>query len=95
MEAPPSSLSSRASPDFLLAALGKAACGVFVKENRIWSCYIFKGEVDDISTRAALLDAAFGFVVSGHEFSRAVNSWASQKELLKTAQKRPKSCLFS
>src|SRR5271155_3227364 len=35
MEAPPSPLSSRAYPDFLLAALERAARAVFCKENRM------------------------------------------------------------
>jgi len=35
MEAPPSSLSSRAQPDFLQAAPERAACAVFCKENRM------------------------------------------------------------
>jgi hypothetical protein len=34
-EAPPSPLSSRANPDFLFAALERAACAVFCKENRM------------------------------------------------------------
>jgi hypothetical protein len=34
-EALPSPLSSRAYPDFLLAALERAACAVFCKENRM------------------------------------------------------------
>jgi hypothetical protein len=33
-KAPPSPLSSRAYPDFLFAALERAACAVFCKENR-------------------------------------------------------------
>jgi hypothetical protein len=35
MGAPPSPLSSRAYPDFLFAALERAACAVFCKENRM------------------------------------------------------------
>ena len=35
MKTPPSPLSSRAYPDFLLAAPKRAACAVFFKENRM------------------------------------------------------------
>jgi hypothetical protein len=38
-----------------------------------WSFYIFGGDVDDISTKAAPLDAVF-WLVSGHDFSRAITS---------------------
>jgi hypothetical protein len=58
-------LSSNRSPckhrhaDFLPAALERPACAVFCKENRICSFYVSGGDVDDISTKAAPLDAVF------------------------------------